>query len=312
MWRCNVKPFQCRARSETEVRTCANSVHNISCSSLTEHAKKYRWCLYTYQVRWGPLQLETLEGSKLLQWLLENCESVSGTRGGSIWQQRWESIPSHRNAHIIIQLWNMDTIQTSLQETWSSVTKTSSPVDGQKWSEHVSNFEALERAEMPSVKEIITSSQLRWTVHTTRMENERIPKDIVWWSEGGSTKSWTSPTLLQMFSNDTWEQLVNLTAGEPCTCEDVRATTTFVLQQAENDTLALDLFWWETTGITAEVCKREKRHFGSWGLPTLSTTYHFLVFSWTSPFLHLIIFLVQYKETSFVLSIFNASLLQSS
>ena len=47
---------------------------------------------------------------------------------------------------------------------------------GIKWSEHVSNFEVLERAEMPSVEEIITSSQLRWTGHTTRMEDERIPK----------------------------------------------------------------------------------------------------------------------------------------
>ena len=44
---------------------------------------------------------------------------------------------------------------------------------GVKWSDHLSNFEILERAEMPSVEEITKKNQLRWTGHTTRMEDCR-------------------------------------------------------------------------------------------------------------------------------------------
>ena len=46
------------------------------------------------------------------------------------------------------------------------------------WKDHVSNFEVLERAEMPSVEEIIITCQLRWTGHVARMEDSRLPKAV--------------------------------------------------------------------------------------------------------------------------------------
>ena len=46
------------------------------------------------------------------------------------------------------------------------------------WKDHVSNFQVLERAGMPSVEEMITTCQLRWTGHVTRMENSRLPKAV--------------------------------------------------------------------------------------------------------------------------------------
>lgn len=46
------------------------------------------------------------------------------------------------------------------------------------WKDHVSNFEVLERAEMQSVEEMLTTCQLRWTGHVTRMEDSRLPKAV--------------------------------------------------------------------------------------------------------------------------------------
>ena len=46
------------------------------------------------------------------------------------------------------------------------------------WKDNVSNFEILERARMPNVEEMVTTCQLRWTGHVTRMENSRLPKAI--------------------------------------------------------------------------------------------------------------------------------------
>ena len=46
------------------------------------------------------------------------------------------------------------------------------------WKDDVSNFQVLERAGMPSVEEMITTCQLRWTGHVTRMENSRLPKAV--------------------------------------------------------------------------------------------------------------------------------------
>ena len=46
------------------------------------------------------------------------------------------------------------------------------------WKDHVSNFQVLERAGMPSVEEMITTCQLRWTGHVTRMENSRLPRAV--------------------------------------------------------------------------------------------------------------------------------------
>ena len=46
------------------------------------------------------------------------------------------------------------------------------------WKDHASNFQVLERAGMLSVEEMITTCQLRWAGHVTRMENSRLPKAV--------------------------------------------------------------------------------------------------------------------------------------
>ena len=46
------------------------------------------------------------------------------------------------------------------------------------WKDHVTNFQVLERAGMSSVEEMITTCQLRWAGHVTRMENRRLPKAV--------------------------------------------------------------------------------------------------------------------------------------
>ena len=44
------------------------------------------------------------------------------------------------------------------------------------WKDHISNVEVLERAEMPSVEEMVTACQLRRRGHVIRMEDSRLPK----------------------------------------------------------------------------------------------------------------------------------------
>lgn len=48
------------------------------------------------------------------------------------------------------------------------------------WKDHVSNIEALKRADIPSIKELLISSQLRWTGHVIRMEENRLPKIVLY------------------------------------------------------------------------------------------------------------------------------------
>uniref|UniRef100_A0A3B3HTA8 Reverse transcriptase domain-containing protein n=1 Tax=Oryzias latipes TaxID=8090 RepID=A0A3B3HTA8_ORYLA len=46
------------------------------------------------------------------------------------------------------------------------------------WKDNVSNLEVLNRAEMPSVEEMLTTCQLRWAGHVIRMEDTRLPKAV--------------------------------------------------------------------------------------------------------------------------------------
>ena len=46
------------------------------------------------------------------------------------------------------------------------------------WKDHISNFEVLERAEMPSVEEMVTACQLRLDRACHTLEDSRLPKAV--------------------------------------------------------------------------------------------------------------------------------------
>ena len=49
-----------------------------------------------------------------------------------------------------------------------------------KWDDYISNVEVLRRAGMDSIEATLASIQLRWTGHVLRMENGRIPKQLLY------------------------------------------------------------------------------------------------------------------------------------
>ena len=49
-----------------------------------------------------------------------------------------------------------------------------------KWSDRVSNVEVLRRAGLDSIEATLATMQLRWTGHVVRMENNRIPKQLLY------------------------------------------------------------------------------------------------------------------------------------
>ena len=51
---------------------------------------------------------------------------------------------------------------------------------GIRWSDRVTNDEALQRADVPSVEAMILSRQLTWTGHVVRMNDDRLPKAVLY------------------------------------------------------------------------------------------------------------------------------------
>ena len=49
-----------------------------------------------------------------------------------------------------------------------------------KWQDRVTNIEVLDRAEMISIEVMILKSQLRWVGHVTRMDDHRLPKQLLY------------------------------------------------------------------------------------------------------------------------------------
>ena len=49
-----------------------------------------------------------------------------------------------------------------------------------KWFHKVTNYEVLDRCKIHSVQSMIDSAKLRWTGHVVRMNNDRIPKKLLY------------------------------------------------------------------------------------------------------------------------------------
>ena len=49
-----------------------------------------------------------------------------------------------------------------------------------RWQDKISNLEVLERVESQSIESVLIKAQLRWTGHVVRMEDHRIPKQLLY------------------------------------------------------------------------------------------------------------------------------------
>ena len=51
---------------------------------------------------------------------------------------------------------------------------------GIRWQDYISNEEVLQRADVISVESVALRSQLRWTGHVIRMQEERLPRQTLY------------------------------------------------------------------------------------------------------------------------------------
>ena len=72
------------------------------------------------------------------------------------------------------------------------------------WKDHIPNVEVLRRANMSSIDATLTATQLRWTGHITRMNDNRLPQAVFY---GGisqrETSSWWTTAAIQRCSQTT-------------------------------------------------------------------------------------------------------------
>ena len=48
------------------------------------------------------------------------------------------------------------------------------------WSERVTNIEVLQRAKITGIDYMLTQQQLKWVGHVTRMDERRLPKQVLY------------------------------------------------------------------------------------------------------------------------------------
>ena len=64
------------------------------------------------------------------------------------------------------------------------------------WKDHVSNHDILAKGKIPSLHALISQKRLRWLGHVTRMEDGRIPKDMLYSELCLGTRPTARPALL--------------------------------------------------------------------------------------------------------------------
>ena len=66
---------------------------------------------------------------------------------------------------------------------------------GISWQQHITNDEALQRAGIPNMFSILAKRRLRWFGHVARMEDGRIPKDMLYGELATGSRPSSRPTL---------------------------------------------------------------------------------------------------------------------
>ena len=66
---------------------------------------------------------------------------------------------------------------------------------GIRWQDYISNEEVLQRADVISVESVALLSQLRWTGHVIRMQEERLPRQTLYGELQAGKRSIERPLL---------------------------------------------------------------------------------------------------------------------
>lgn len=117
--------------------------------------------------------------------IIQSAASAFGKLRGRLWDQRGIDLKTKMKVYRAIVI---PTLLYS-SETWTLYRCHIKRLDkvqqrhlrqlvNNLWKDHVSNFEVLERAGMPSVEGMVTMCQLRWMGHVTCMEDSRLPKAV--------------------------------------------------------------------------------------------------------------------------------------
>ena len=64
---------------------------------------------------------------------------------------------------------------------------------GIKWSDRITNNEVLQRAGIPSMYILLRQRRLRWLGHISRMQDGRIPKDLLYGELASGKRAWGRP-----------------------------------------------------------------------------------------------------------------------
>ena len=66
---------------------------------------------------------------------------------------------------------------------------------GLTWQDHITNIDVLAKAGMASMHSMLTTRRLRWLGHVSRMENSRIPKNLLFGELASGSRSTGRPSL---------------------------------------------------------------------------------------------------------------------
>ena len=145
--------------------------------------------------------LEAVENFTYLGSTIDNCLSLdvelnrrlgrANTTMARLSKRVWENKSLTRHTRILV--YQACVLSTLLygSETWTTYMRQEHRLNafhmrclrrilGISWEDHITNTEVLERAGVPSMYSLLSQRRLRWLGHLRRMEDGRLPKDILY------------------------------------------------------------------------------------------------------------------------------------